>query len=124
MRAFEHIIVGGQHQPGLQCGIRLAFKQVIHRSNALYVCDLIVILAVLLLPLQVHVAVGALLVPAQLLEVPHALQGHGNALQPISYLYRHGIQSHAARLLEVRKLGDLLPIQPYFPSQAPRAQRR
>ena len=45
---------------------------------------------------------------ADVAEVVHALQGHQNAFQAIRYLHRRHGQGHAARLLEVGELRDLL----------------
>ena len=62
-------------------------------------------------------------VPADVAEIAHALQGHGDALQAVGDLDRDRVERHAARLLEVGELGDFLPVQPDFPAQAPGAQR-
>ena len=71
---------------------------------------------------QVHIAVSAFTVPADILKVTHTLQGHGDAFQTVGDLNRNRVQLNAARLLEVGELGDLLPVQPDFPAQAPGAQ--
>ena len=46
-----------------------------------------------------------------------------DAFQPVRQFHRHRIEHLAARLLEVRELRDLQPVEPHFPAQTPRAQR-
>ena len=61
-------------------------------------------------------------VPADVAEIAHALQGHGDALQPVGDLDRYRVELNAAGLLEISELGDFLSVQPDFPTQAPGAQ--
>src|SRR5262249_7946916 len=61
------------------------------------------------------------------LDIPDrilALQRLGDALQPVGDFDRYRRKFDAARLLEVGELADLLPVQPDFPAQTPRAKRR
>ena len=122
MRALEHVIMSGQDELALQAGLSLGLEQVVHAAQALDICHLEVVAAVLLLSLQVDVAIRALGRPADLAEAGDALQGDGDALQPVGQLDRYRIEKLPASLLEVGELGDLLPIEPDFPAQAPGAQ--
>jgi len=76
------------------------------------------------LTLQVDITVSKGIVPAHLLEMVHALQRHGDALQAVGDLHRHRVNHQSTRLLEVCELRDLLPVQPDLPAQPPGAQRR
>ena len=42
-----------------------------------------------------------------------------DALEPVGDLDRHGVERHAAHLLEVGELRDLLPVEPDLPAQPP-----
>jgi len=60
-------------------------------------------------------------------DVPHlgfALQRHHNAVETVGDLDTHRVECQTARLLEIGELGDLLTIQPNFPTQAPGTERR
>ena len=113
-----------QHQPLFQGRFGFGFKQLIHLAQPVHVGKVKVILAVLVLAAQVHIAVGAVNRPADIFEMAHALHRHGDALEAVGDLHRIGVQRHAAGLLEVGELGDFLPVQPHFPAQTPGAQRR
>jgi len=114
--------VRGKDQPVLQRDFGFGLKEVVHLAHPRDIGDLEVVFAMLLLALQVHVSVAALLVPSQVAEVAHPLQRHSNTFQPISDLYRDRIEHHTASLLKIGKLGNLLPIQPHLPTQTPRAE--
>ena len=58
------------------------------------------------------------------LEVRDALLGHHDALHAVGQLDRDRVEVLAADLLEVGELGDLHPVQPHLPAEAPRADRR
>jgi hypothetical protein len=49
---------------------------------------------------------------------------HHDAVEAVGDLDAHRVERQAARLLEVGELGDLLAVEPDFPAQPPRAQRR
>ena len=78
----------------------------------------------LLFALQVYVSIGASISPADISEIPHPLQRHGDPFQPVRNFHRGRFQHLAAGLLEVGELGDLLAIEPDLPAQPPGAQRR
>ena len=76
------------------------------------------------LGLQMHIAVGIAFVPGQVLEMGYALQSHHDSLESVGDLDRDGLERLAAGLLEVGELGDLLAVQPDFPSETPGPERR
>ena len=74
--------------------------------------------------LQVDVAIKGLVGPHQVVDAVHALQVHGQALQPVGDLASDGLAVDAADLLEVGELGDFHAVEPHLPAQAPGTQRR
>ena len=115
--------MGGDDQAGGDGALALGLVQVVHLLEAVDVGQLEVVFAVLDLLLEVDVAVAAPAVPGDLPDLAHPLQVHGDALQAVGQLDADRLQRHAAGLLEVGELGDLQPIQPDLPAQAPGAQR-
>ncbi len=95
VRALEHIIVGGQHQVLIQAGGGLGLVQVVHGAQALHVCNLKVILAVLLLTLQVHIALRQGRAPLDLAEAVDVLQGDGDAIQAVGDFNRDRVREPA-----------------------------
>src|SRR3546814_2180114 len=67
-------------------------------------------------------AVGAVR-PDQVEHVVDVLQVHAQPLEAVGDLAQHRPALQAASLLEVGELGDLHPVQPHFPAQAPGAER-
>ena len=62
--------------------------------------------------------------PDQIVNAIHALQIHGDALQTIGDLARHGETFNATGLLKISELSHLHAVQPHFPTQAPGTERR
>ena len=77
-----------------------------------------------LLGLVKHFAVTELLVELQVKDELDILDIHGQALEPVGDLGADRIAFDAAHLLEIGELGDLHPVAPHFPAQAPGAERR
>jgi hypothetical protein len=69
------------------------------------------------------VAVGQAVGVDQVVDVLHALQVHGQALQAVGDLAGDGLAVDAADLLEVGELRHLHAVEPDLPAQAPGAQR-
>ena len=97
----------------------------------LRVADLEAVGAGLALVLFVHVAVGdghfaaVRLLPAgpdDVEDAVHALEVHGDALQAVGELHRHGVEIDSPALLEVRELGGLHAVYPDLPAEPPGAQ--
>ena len=62
--------------------------------------------------------------PLEIEDAVDALQHHRDALEAVGQLRRDRRQLHAARLLEVRELRNLLAVEHHLPADAPRAERR
>ena len=62
--------------------------------------------------------------PLEIHDPVDALQVAGDPLDPVGDLGSDRLQIVAARLLEVRELGDLLPVEPDLPAEPPRAEGR
>ena len=73
---------------------------------------------------MVDITVEKFIVPFQVIDVVNALEIHGDALNPVSYLTRNWFQVKTANLLEISELSNLHAIKPDLPSQAPGAQGR
>ena len=113
----------GMTRPRPDTGGGLGLIDLEHLLEPLHVRHLEVVDAVLHLRLPVELAEG---VHAVDVDVPHlrlVLQVHDDAVEAVGDLDAHGVQRQAARLLEVGELGDLLPVEPDFPAQAPGAER-
>ena len=122
--ALEDVVVGGDNQPALDGCPALRLVQVVHQLHPLHVSHVEGVFAVLDFGRLQHVAVAVPVIPPQVPHFLHILQEHGDALQPVGEFHGDGIEVQTARLLEVGELGDLQPIQPHLPAQAPCAQRR
>ena len=62
--------------------------------------------------------------PDQVEHVFHALQIHGQTLQPVGDLAQHRLAGERTDFLEIGELRDFHPVQPHFPAQTPGAQSR
>ena len=129
MAALHDAIVRRQRKLALQAGMALSLVVVKLLTHHLDVGDLKVIGTELALVLEEHVAIGhgravGQVAPHQVVDGVDALRIHGDALQAIGDLDRHGIDLDTAHLLEVRKLCDLHAIEPNLPAKAPGAERR
>ena len=93
-------------QPLVEKRPSLSLVQVKELALASHVCRIQVVAAHLVLVLQEQLAVGRprLVTVADVPEVPRALQGHEDALQPVGDLDRHGVAPEGADLLEVGEL--------------------
>ena len=64
-------------------------------------------------------AVGDRVGPRQIPGGFDVVQADQDALQPVGDLDRHRVKRHAAHLLEVSELRDLLPVEPDLPAKPP-----
>ena len=129
MAALHDAVVSRQRQFALQAGVALGLVVVKLLTHHLDVGDLKVVGAELALVLEEHVAVGhgrtvGQIAPYQVVNGVDTLGVHGDALQAIGDLDRHGVDLDAAHLLEVRELRDLHAVEPDLPAKAPGAERR
>jgi len=116
--------MGGHDEAPSDAAARLSLVQLKEPEQAVHVGHLKVVRAGLDLAAQAELAVGEVVVPANLGERTHTLQHHDDALEPIGEFHGDWVQLQSAGLLEVGVLADLLPVQPHFPAQAPGAECR
>src|SRR5574340_853003 len=109
----------GQHQTGLQAALGLRREQVIHLAYAGHIRQLEVVLGMLELLAPADLAISHASAPRLIPDGIRVVERDQDALQAVGQFHRDGIQRHAAHLLEVRELSDLLAVQPDFPAQAP-----
>ena len=102
----------------------LGLVQLVHLPQPIHPRHLEVIGAVLAFVLQEDVPVIHFVHPADVLEVRDFLQRHEDPFDAVGDFHRRDRQLESSGLLKVGELGDLHPVQPDFPSQAPGAQRR
>ena len=117
--ALEHIIIRGDNESLGERSFRFGFEPFEDFLHAFDIANFIVVLAVLELLLAADFAVRDRVAPRQIPRGFDVVQTDQDAFKPIGDLDRHGIERHAAHLLEIRELRDLLPIQPDFPTQSP-----
>ena len=87
MRAFQAIIIGGPGQPQLQHGLALPLEVAELAQQHFRVAGFEVVPGLLHFVLMIDVAVGHILVPAQIIDRFHALQVHGQAFQAVGQLH-------------------------------------
>ncbi len=124
LRALEDVVVGGHGQAfGKQ---RRRFRLVDLEQLALgrHIGLVQVVGAHFQLRLGVDLAVADPVREHDVLEVVDALEGHEDALQAVGDLHRDRVERQAPRGLEIGELGDLQPVQPHLPAEAPCAQGR
>ncbi len=84
---------------------------------------------IFLLGLQEDLAIGDLVRPlaaveVEVVDVLHALDIHGEALEPVGQFTRHRRAFEARHLLKVGELAHLHAVAPALPAEAPGAERR
>ena len=110
----------GQDQALLQARQALGRIQLIHLPGTVHSGHFVIILAVFKFFLATHIAVVDPRRPGFAPDGGGVIQRNQDTVQPIGNFNRHRVERHAAHLLEVGELCDLLPIQPDFPTQTPR----
>ena len=125
----HHLLVGRQRQVHFHQLLRLTLAGVETVEHFFHVGVFEVVGALLHLVLVVDVTVGHRLAvravgPDQVVDVVAVLQVHAQALETVGDLAQHRAAFQATGLLEVGELGHFHAIEPDFPAQAPRAQRR
>ncbi len=93
-------------------------------QQKIHIAVLEVVGGLLDLVLVVHVTVSHAIGPGQVIDAFHALQIHCQTFQPVGDLAGDRPAVDAADLLKIGELGDFHAVQPDFPAQPPRAQRR
>ncbi len=119
MRTLEHVIMRGDDEPLLEAGIGFGGGEIVHRADAFDIGGLEIIFGVFELLLTADLAVGharaVFLVP----DGARVVERDQDAFEPVGDLNRDGVERHAAHLLEVGELRDLLPVEPDLPTQTP-----
>ncbi len=122
MGAFEVVVVRGDDELRIQTAARFAFIGVIDAFQRIDIGDVEVIFAVLDLRLEQHIPIAHAGAEIHFPDAVRALQGEGDAVEAVGDFDGDGIELRAARLLEVGELGDLLAVEPHFPTKAPGAE--
>jgi hypothetical protein len=76
------------------------------------------------LVLVIHVAVSDARRPHEIVDAVLALQVQREPLEPIRDFAEHRLALESADFLEISELRDFHAIEPHFPSEPPRAERR
>ena len=111
-----------------EAGVGFGGEEVVHGADAFDVGGLEIIFGVFELFLTADLAIGHDADGFPVLDAPPGLVPDGfgvverdeDAFEPVGDLDRDGVERHAAHLLEVGELRDLLPVEPDLPTQAPR----
>ncbi len=123
VRGLEHLLVGGQRELLAHEVLRLLLVRREGGEEEVGVGMLEVVGGLLHLVLVIDVAVLEGIGPGEVIDVVHALQVHGQALQAVGDLARGRLAVDAAHLLEIGELRHLHAIEPDLPAQAPGAER-
>ena len=131
MPRFEHQFVCRQGQLrvfGVQQAFGLRFEAVELVKQPGHVAVFEIVGRLLHFVLAVHVAISERRAlrrdgPHQIIHVFNALQIHGQTFDAVSDFAEHGRAVDTADLLEIGELGHFHAVEPYFPAQAPCAER-
>ncbi len=121
---FQVVIMGRIDQSGRDTPFGFPFINFIHRLERVNIGHIEIIFTMFDFRFQQGIPVHD---PCAILHLPYApclLQRQHDAIQAVGNFHAHRIKVDPTRLLEVGKLGDLLTIQPHFPTQPPRPQGR
>ncbi len=124
MRTFQVVIGPVQHKLGVETALRFAFIRVVRLGQRFNIGHVEIIFAMLNFAFQQDVAIGNL---CAVIDVPDAvfiLQGQNDAVEAVGDFDTDRIEIETAGLLEVGKLRDFLTVEPDFPAETPRAERR
>ena len=120
VRAFEDVVVRGDDETLRETGVGFGGEEVVHGADAFDVGGLEIIFGVFELFLTADLAVGDACAVFFVPDGFGVVERDEDAFEPVGDLDRDGVERHAAHLLEVGELRDLLPVEPDLPAQAPR----
>jgi len=120
VRAFEDVVVRGDDETTRETGVGFGGEEVVHGADAFDVGGLEIIFGVFELFLTADLAVGDACAVFLVPDGFGVVERDEDAFEPVGDLDRDGVERHAAHLLEVGELRDLLPVEPDLPTQAPR----
>ena len=133
VRGLQHLLVGWKRELRFHQALRAGFVvgEVAKERRGIGMLE--VIGRLLDLVLMEDIAIRELLCPSrrrlpfgphQVVDVLDALQIHRQSLKPVRDLSGNRFAVESADLLKIGELRDLHAIQPHFPSETPRAERR
>jgi hypothetical protein len=117
VRALETVVIGGEHALALVRAQGLGLVHGEELEEHVHVGFFEVVVRPLDFALVVDIAISDLVVPAEIVDVIHTLEVHGDPLEAVSKLSGNKIQRDAASHLEVSELGDLHSVQPDLPTE-------
>ena len=127
VRSFEHLFVSRQGQSSFDHALAFAFAHVelVEQGFDIGVFKVIGGLLDFVLVVNVTVSHHALraFCPHQIVDALHVLHVHGEAFQTVGDFTADRAAIQPADLLEISELGHFHAVEPYFPTQTPRAQR-
>ena len=103
-----------------ETGVGFGGEEVVHGADAFDVGGLEIIFGVFELFLTADLAVGDACAVFFVPDGFGVVERDEDAFEPVGDLDRDGVERHAAHLLEVGELRDLLPVEPDLPTQTPR----
>ncbi len=110
----------GDNQTARKTGFGFGGEEVVHGADALHVGGFEIIFGMFNFFGMSDLAIGYARAPFLAPDVLGIIKRDEDALQPVGDFNRDGVERHAAHLLEVGELRDLLPVEPDLPAQAPR----
>ena len=109
----------GDDQTLRETGVGFGGEEIVHGADAFDVGGLEIIFGVFELFLTADLAVAHARTPGLVPDGFGIVERDEDAFEPVGDLDRDGVERHAAHLLEVSELRDLLPVEPDLPAQAP-----
>ena len=119
VRAFENVVVRGDDETLRETGFGFGGEEVVHGADTFDVGGLEIIFGVFEFLLTADLAVGHARAVFLAPDGFGVVERDQDAFQPIGELHRDWVERHAAHLLEVGELRDLLPVEPDLPTQTP-----
>ena len=111
--------MGGDDEALCEAGVGFGGEEIEHLAGAFDIRNFIIIFGVFELLRAPELAIGD---ACAVLFIPDGfgvVEGDEDAFEAVGDLDRDGVERHAAHLLEVGELRDLLPVEPDLPTQTP-----
>ncbi len=122
MGAAEDVVIGRDDEIPVEAAAGLGLIEVVHMHEGVDVGYVEGILAVFDLLGEVDLPIGVPAVPVDVPDGADVLKEHNDALEAVGQLHGDRIEGKTAGLLEVGVLGDLEPVEPHLPAEAPGAE--
>ena len=114
-----NVFMRGDDQPLLEAGVSFGGKEIVHGADAFNVGGLEIIFGVFEFLLTADLAIGHACAVLFVPDGVRVVERDQDAFEPVGDLNRDGVECHAAHLLEVGELRDLLPVEPDLPPETP-----